>query len=442
MVVKTHGAKRCRHKGIKRSKGKACMGSKRGSRGWKNYLIIKGMKSLGPYDCIVIGGGPVGAVAAGSAAHNGTRVLLVEKGGTPTYPDRCTGIVSPRCLEEAGLNKKVILREIKGGIIHAPNGRSLRIEAVDTRAVVIDRRVFNLRLLEMAQEVGVETIYQSLVVGLEDRSISIERGGHTYEAQAKVVIGADGPRSHVAAWAKLPPPEQFLLGLQAMVRYEPEEPDFIEVFVDQELAPGFFAWVVPAEEGIARVGLATHEMKKAIAFLKRFLEKLRLKPLKINAGLIPIGPRAQTVAKGVMVVGDAAAQAKPTSGGGLYTGICAAKIAGEVAAEHALASRDSNGLLTYEKRWREKLGRELSLGFTLRRLFRGLTNHEINFIFDVLDNKAFVDVVKTHGDIDYPSLCLKALLQHPKELWQVFRGLGAKLAPAEPLGRQDNLREY
>jgi len=390
------------------------------------------MKTLGTYDCIVVGGGPVGAVAARSAARYGARVLLVEKGGAPTYPDRCTGIVSPRCLEEAGLNHEVILREIRGGIIHAPNNRTVRIEAADTRAVVIDRRLFNLRLLEMAQVAGVEFVPESLVVGLEDGSTLIEKGGDTYRAETTVVIGADGPRSRVAAWAKLPPPGQLLLGLQAMVRYEPEQPDLIEVFVDQELAPGFFAWVVPAEDGIARVGLATHQMKGASAFLKRFLDHLKVKPLKINAGLIPMGPRAQTVARGVMVVGDAAAQAKPTSGGGLYTGIIAAKIAGEVAAGHALALHGGNGLMTYEKRWREKLDCELSLGIALRRLFGNLNNREINFIFDVLDNRAFLDIVTAYGDIDYPSLILKALLQRPKEWWRVFRGLDSKLSPSEP----------
>jgi digeranylgeranylglycerophospholipid reductase len=373
----------------------------------------------------------VGAMAARSAAHNGARVLLVEKGGTPTYPDRCTGIVSPRLLEEAGLDTGVVLRKIRGGIIHAPNGRSLRIEAPDTRAVVIDRRLFNLRLLEMAQQAGVEFVLESLVTGLDNGSIIIERNGDTYQAEARVVIGADGPRSRVAAWAKLPPPAELLLGLQAMARYEAAEPDFIEVFFDQELAPGFFAWLVPAEEGIARIGLATHQMKGASDFLKRFLEKLKVKPLKINAGLIPLGVRAQTVASKVMVVGDAAAQAKPTSGGGLYTGICCAKIAGEVAAENALASSKGDGLAIYEKRWRQMLDRELSLGMALRRLFKNLHNREINFIFEVMDNKALLDIVATYGDIDYPSLIIKALLQHPKEWWRVFKGLGAKLTSFE-----------
>ena len=370
-------------------------------------------------------------MAARSAALQGAQVLLVERGETPTYADRCTGIVSPRCLREADLDHSVVLREIRGGIIHAPNSRSVHIEAADTRAVVIDRRLFNIKLLDMAQEAGVEFTPRSRVVGLENKAAIIARDGDTYRAEAKVIIGADGPKSKVAAWAKLPAPGQLLLGLQAMARFESQASDFIEVFIDQELAPGFFAWVVPAEEGVARVGLATHQMKKASFFLRNFLEKLKLKPLKINAGLIPIGPRLQTVADGVMVVGDAAAQAKPTSGGGLYTGIIAAKIAGEVAAEHALAPQVSEGLITYEKRWRDKLDRELSLGMSLRRLFRNLHNREINFIFDVLNKPALLDVVKTYGDIDYPSLILKALLQHPKEWWRVFKGLSTKLTPPE-----------
>jgi digeranylgeranylglycerophospholipid reductase len=389
------------------------------------------MKTYGHYDCIVVGGGPVGAVAARAAAGKGARVLLVEKGGTPTYPDRCTGIVSPRCLEEAGVTHEVVLREVRGGTIHAPDNRSIRIEAQDTRAVVIDRRLFNLKLLEMAQEAGCDFAPQHLVVGLEKQVAIIRKNGDLYRAEAQVIIGADGPRSHVAAWSKLPPPGQLLLGLQAMTHYEPDDPGLIEVFIDQEVAPGFFAWVVPAEEGIARVGLATHQMQGAGTLLRRFLERLKLKPLKINAGLIPIGPGQQTVAADVMVVGDAAAQAKPTSGGGLYTGICAAKIAGEVAADYALAPDDANGLMAYEKRWREKLGRELSLGIALRSLFKNLSNREINVIFDCLDNRAILDIVATHGDIDYPSLILKALLKHPKEWWRVFRSLGAKLSPLE-----------
>lgn len=387
------------------------------------------MRDLGNYECIIVGGGPVGAVAARSAARHGAKVLLVERNEMPSYPDRCTGIVSPRCLKEAKLDNSVVLREIRGGIIHAPNGRPLMIEADDARALVIDRRLFNIKLLEIAREAGVEFIPNSRVVGLDNQSVIVQRNGLLYRAETKVVIGADGPKSQVAKWVKLPPPAQFVLGLQATARYEPERPDFIEIFVDQELAPGFFAWVVPAEDGISRVGLATYQMKGASSLLKKFLNRLNLKPIKINAGLIPIGPRASMVAGEVMVVGDAAAQAKPTSGGGLYTGIVAAKIAGQVAGDYVHTRK---GLENYEKIWQGKLGLEISLGMSLRRLFSRLRNHELNLIFAILDKKTLLDIISTYGDVDYPSAILKALLQQPKEWKRLWRGLNAKIASTLP----------
>ena len=45
-----------------------------------------------------------------------------------------------------------------------------------------------------------------------------------------------------------------------------------------------------------------------------------------------MGPPRKTVQGNVMLVGDAAGQVKPTSGGGIYMGAVCAKLAGEVAA--------------------------------------------------------------------------------------------------------------
>ena len=378
------------------------------------------MQQLGKYDSIIVGGGPVGAVAAQSAARHGAKVLLIEKGAQPTYPDRCTGIISPRCLEEAQLDASVILREIKGGTIYAPNGRSLQIEAKDTRALVVNRHLFNMKLIEAAQGAGVECLYCSRALDIDGQMVIVERNGTTYQAQAKAIVGADGAKSRVAEAAELPPPDQLLLGLQATARYEPPREDMVNIFVDQHLAPGFFAWIVPAEDGIARVGLATHQMKEAYSLLKMLLDRLNLQPLTINTGLIPLGPRSRTVAKNVLLVGDAAAQAKPTSGGGLYTGIVAAKIAGRVAAQCA---EDTGALVEYETAWREKLSRELTLGMSLRRLFQRLNNVELNLIFAILDNKMFMNVVTAHGDIDYPSHIIRALLQQPKTWRKIWSQL-------------------
>jgi len=378
------------------------------------------VKDLGIYDVIVVGGGPIGCVAARSAARRGAHVLLLEKAETPTYPDRCTGIISPRCLEQAEVGDDVVLRTITGGIVYAPNGRSLQVEAPAPRALVIDRRLFHSRLTQSALQAGVEYLSLSRVVHLDGPTITVHRDEAAWTARGDVIIGADGPRSMVARQMGLPPPERLFLGLQATARFIPDRDDFVSIYIDQDLAPGFFAWMVPAEPGMVRVGLATNRMRGAHSLLKAFLGKLNLTPIKVNTGLIPLGARPKTVMENVMLVGDAAAQAKPSSGGGLFTGLLAAHTAGRVAAERS----DSLGALEeYEAAWRKDLQRELSLGMAMRRLYAHLSNHEINLIFALLDNKPLLDIMSTYGDIDYPSNAIRALLKEPRLWTQVLTGL-------------------
>jgi flavin-dependent dehydrogenase len=106
--------------------------------------------------------------------------------------------------------------------------------------------------------------------------------------------------------------------------------DFVEVFFGRRWAANFFAWSVPAAEGTARVGVATDQIREAKACFERLRTEYHQsgKILSYQSGMIPIGPAERTVTDGVLIVGDAAGQAKPTSGGGIYTGMLCGKIAG------------------------------------------------------------------------------------------------------------------
>ena len=379
------------------------------------YFLLKIMKKFGNCEVLVVGGGPVGAVAAKTAAHFGAKVVLIEKRSTISESRRCTGLISPRCLKEAEVDKGVVVREIRGGIIYAPSGRGLKIKARDTKAIVIDRPLFNRRLLEQAQEAGVEVLFSTEAIALDGDSIKLKRNGHIYSANAKVIIGADGPKSKLAKWVNLPPPTKFLLGIQAIVPYEPEEANFLKILFDHQIAPSFFAWVVPAESGVARVGLATDKKRKIFSYLKRLLEKINCKALNFTVGLIPIGARKKTFADRVIVVGDAAGQTKPASGGGLYTGIVCGKIAGEVAAQCALAGETSEkALAVYDEKWRRKIGKELSIGMLVHRFLAGLSNRELNILFGLLDNQMLLDIVGNYGDIDYPSSVVNIFFKQMK----------------------------
>lgn len=374
------------------------------------------------YDVIVVGAGPAGAVAARTAAERGARVLLLEGRREIGRPVQCTGLLSVRGFEASGASREVILREIRGVHVYGPSGRRVTLEKSEPHAYVIDRDRFDLDLVEQARSAGVEVRVKAPAVGYEPDAgvLLVKANGRTTAVPTKIVIGADGPRSGVARWAGLPAPSKTIIGVQATIApYAPDRDDFVEVFLSQRIAPGFFAWAVPSTPGCARVGLGTDDPKGAKALFDRWLRE-RFSHSEIvgySSGSIPIGPAAQTVADGVLLVGDAAGQAKPTSGGGIYTGITCAKIAGEVAARAALTGDVSEGALAeYEHRWRALFERELRFGLLAHRVYGQLDDEEIERFFTAIDDPQVISLLGEHGDIDYPSRTLKALLKRP-DLW-------------------------
>ena len=109
-------------------------------------------------------------------------------------------------------------------------------------------------------------------------------------------------------------------------------PDITEVEVHfGDVAPGFFAWLVPAAPPMARVGLLSRE--KPGRYLKEWLKTLAAAGIiasadaPISHGAVPLRPLPRTSGERLLAVGDAAGQVKPTSGGGIYYGLLAADMA-------------------------------------------------------------------------------------------------------------------
>jgi len=373
------------------------------------------------FDIVIIGGGPSGATAARVAAEKGAKVFLAEESIPHKKKVQCTGLISLRALEESGVKGDFILREIRGAFIYTPGGIRLNLDGKDIKAVVIDRIRFDQELLKKAQCAGVEVRTGCSAIGLEEKRIKIKENDKEKIVEAGVIIGADGPKSKIAKWVHLPGPKKLLPAVQAIVPYKPEREDFVEVYLGRHVAPDFFAWCVPASDGFARVGLATDNGNNLRFLLGSLLEnRFRHRSnndLKMGMGIIPIGASEKTFTEHVLLVGDAAGQVKPTSGGGIYTGITCARIAGEVAADCVLrGDASAKGLSEYEKRWRSVLQRELFFGLQVHNLLRRLSDENIDRIFSLFNSSAILDIFIKYGDIDYPSLLAKELFRKPT-LW-------------------------
>lgn len=401
------------------------------------------------YDVIVVGAGPVGSTAARYAAMNGAKVLLLEEHASIGSPVGCTGLLSTRAVEECDLkpSDEFVFNSVRGAFVYAPEGQCLPVDGKHTRAYVVSRKNFDRALAVMAVEEGVELSLKTRAVGFEKENsetgtgttgesgkketgspvkLRIVKNGKPETVSASVVIGADGVKSRIASYAGLGRPARVLPGIQVEAPYASEDSDFVELFPGSS-APGFFAWTVPLDEKISRIGLA---IDPELAFRNGYgensplyyLEKLlRSNPciktrysggmLDFVVGGIPVGPQDKTYTGGVLLAGDAAGQAKPTSGGGVYTGAFAAKIAGRVAAEAALENDTSaNRLSEYDRLWRKGLAKELEIGMKIHDYMGKLEDKQLNELIGSLNTPSILDTITEYGDMDHPSILMRKLM--------------------------------
>lgn len=366
------------------------------------------------YDVVVVGAGPAGAIAAKYAARSGASTLLIEEHAFIGSPVQCTGLISKAALEECETGEgKFVLNRMKGAFVYAPNCEELRVEGREVKAYVIDRKIFDRALAEQALDEGVELLLKTRFTGIGKGKISVISSGERKEIFADVVIGADGIQSSVARSARLMRCEKFLSGVQFEAPYDAEDPEFVEIFLGNDIAPGFFAWAVPFK-GLARIGLAKNNSLPASYYLEKLLKhpviasRYKGSRTELVIGGIPLGMPKKTVTNNVMLVGDAAGQVKPTSGGGIYMGAVCAKIAGEVAAR---ASRREAALEEYEKRWRSAVGRELAIGMRIHKSLGKLSDENLNEFIAFLNKPEIREAITEYGDMDHPSILLQKLVK-------------------------------
>ena len=366
----------------------------------------------------VIGAGPAGSMAAKYAAKSGACTILLEEHAGSGWPVQCAGLLGQAAMAESELPPgSFILRGMLGATVFSPSGARLDFKAKASKAWVVDRRLFDRAMVGRAVQEGANLRLCSSVRkirGEKEASVLCLAGGE--EIEAKIVISAEGVSALLARRAGIAPPQMILSGAQVQVPFAVEYPEKVEVHLGQ--APGLFAWVVPLDERTARIGLCARDRgcERLRAFLKKDVIKKRLQgsPVALNVGGLPLGPPAATAAAGLLAVGDAAGQVKPTSGGGIYPGLVAAKIAGGVA---AAAAMEGDGtalrLMEYDRLWRAALGRELEIGMRVNRMLGKMSAAELDELVGYLASKPrLIKSIEEHGDIDRPSRLMARMLRH------------------------------
>ena len=356
----------------------------------------------------MVGAGPAGSYIAYELASSGHGVAVFEEKGASGLNICCTGIISTECFQSLDLGKDMILTEVKSAKFCSPSGRCLKFQTDNVQAYVVDRLLLDKALASKAQAQGAQYFFSSPVIdvvpGKDSIQVETSCSGAKEIFSARAVVLANGFAPKLPHKLGLGRIKRFLIGAQAEI--EAKDIDEFEVCFGQGIAPGAFAWLVPISADKAYVGLLATSQAKL--YLQKFLNSLfsrgriRSRDVEIGQRAVPIGTLTRSYGDRLLVIGDAAGQVKPTTGGGIYFGHLGARIAAEVL-DGALSSDSltADRLSRYQKKWRAKMDKELSHGYWARWVYGKLSDRQIEGIFNILNSDGMTETLVNSGNFSF-----------------------------------------
>lgn len=346
------------------------------------------------YDVIIVGAGPVGCRVGELLGERGLRVLILEEHPEIGKPVQCAGLVSYRIFDLSEVSEDVVVNAVEKARVFSHDRNYIELKHKKP-VYVIDRERFDKELAKKAQDVGVgikTTKFVSYEKGKECLKVKSTNGIF----KAKLLVGADGPNSSVAPVSGLKLPKNILTGMQSIINSK-FNPDLVELWFSSEFAPDFFGWVIPESKGQARVGLAARKNVKER--FKKFLKKRFDKEVKERgklAGVIRFGLIDDSVADRVLLVGDAASQVKPFSGGGLIYGLTGSKFAAEACIKCLEEGRYDHQFLkeNYDDVWKKELAGPIKKGLLLNKMIHSFSDDKLSISFSLIKKGKFTKLLE------------------------------------------------
>ena len=223
--------------------------------------------------------------------------------------------------------------------------------------------------------------------------VKYEYRGVQKEVRCSLIIAADGVESRIGRWAGLKTHSDFRdmeSGIQVTASGINVDENTCYFYWGNVYAPQGYLWIFPKKNGIANIGLAVTgdigKKRSALSFLNHFMEVHfpNASILSQVAGGIPFTPTLEKiVGPNILLVGDAARQITPLSGGGIISGMLGGSIAGKVAAD-AIINNDLKSIADYEILWHERLGKRHEMFNRIKNGIYKLSDDKYNSIAHVL----------------------------------------------------------
>ena len=297
----------------------------------------------------IVGAGPVGCYLGQLLKSYGFSPLILEEHPKIGVPAHCAGLVGSSFFRDSKipLPEDVIINRLNGAIIYYKE-QSFVLKRKNA-AFVIDRIKLDEKLSR-----GLNIRKNTKVLALEEKNGKYLLHTNKGSFYSEIVIGADGATSTIRKLAGFKLRPIYYRGALAKVKIKAHPNDMVRIEFSRPFL--YFSWLIPENEETCRLGSISENPRKT---LNLFLENLnpRGEILEFGGGVLSIG-YGQTLKDNIALVGDAACQVKPLSGGGLYYGMRCAEILADCIKE--------GNLSLYEKRWKKFLGKEIQSALRIR----------------------------------------------------------------------------
>jgi digeranylgeranylglycerophospholipid reductase len=371
-------------------------------------------------DTVIIGAGPAGLLAARRLARAGLDVTVLEEHAEIGAPTHCTGIVSAEMAELVKIPDSFVLGRPTMARLHGPGGAACQVGWSGPgreELLVIDRASFDRMLAEQAISAGavVRTATPAEDLTVDAAGVTVRSGREHVRARACILACGVTYRFHRRLGLGLP--ARVIHTAQTEVSAEPSRA--VELHFGRGVAPEGFVWVVPVlRDGVHRLKVGVIARGHAGAHLDRFLarpeiaSRLTEPPSPAITRLLPLRPTTVSYARRVVAVGDAGGFTKPTTGGGIFYSLLTAALAADTLIEAAAAGwYDGAFLARYERRWQQRLRRELRAGDQLRYLLAKCTDAEIDTLVNALDARDVQAVIQRTARFNWHRAVILALLR-------------------------------
>ena len=384
------------------------------------------------FDIAVVGGGPAGLSAAYTAAMAGAKVILFEKDQSIAHNIRTSGVTWISEMERLGMPSKFYNPIQNYRFVSPSNDVIIRGDAA--KSCVLDVRAAYQHLAFLAAREGAQLMIKSIVTdvikeGQRVAGVKASTPAGKLTVHSRLVIDASGFSTSVGRKAGVVDQwSRYGVGAEYECYCDDIDSTTWALMVGQNYSDAGYAWFFPLSKNRVRVGVGIGRPEsnaEPLEKLNKIIEKRfkpldaigdgKIQPLELHYGFIPNeGVRPNSIADGLIMVGDSAGQSNPLVLEGIRYAIEFGRLAGEVGADSLSHNSDRESLLQYERSWKDKAESRIHSALKVQMRWIGLTDEQWDKEIEILRDMTvheFLDFIK--ADFSRVNM-MKLALHHPK----------------------------